>query len=129
MHSDHQYCRLQRILAIHSQLIQSLHHLRLFHDHQLPLRKHRIATRRCDHRISIHISTVAHSLIEIPLALINTMLQDRIAHHIDIIRLISHQKINRLEDAVLSILHNLSTQRICLYKTFCHNHTKIIRFL
>ena len=129
VHSDHQHSRLQRGLTVNSQFLQSLHHLGLLHNHQLTLSEHRISPRRSDHSIRRNIRTVAHCLIEILLTLIDAMLKNSIANHIYIIRLISHQKINRLEDAVLSILHNPPAQRISLYKTFCHNHTKIKTFL
>ena len=57
------------------------------------------------------------------------MIEYRIAHHINIIRLIAHQQIHRFEDTVAGIFHNLSAQRVSFYKSFCHNHTNIVRFL
>ena len=126
VHSYHQDCRLQRLLTIYGKFLKSLHHLSLLHHHKLTFCKHRITSGSRNHSISIHIRTVAHSLIEIPLALVKTMLHYRIAHHIDIIRLISHKKIHRLEHPVAGILHNLPAKGISIRKTFCHKIANII---
>ena len=107
MHCKDEDGGIQRILAIYCKFLQALHHLCLLHDHKLTLCKHGISAGRGYDCICIDICTVAHGLIEIPLALVKAMFQNGIAHHIDIIRLISHQKINRFEDACTSILHNL----------------------
>ena len=69
---------------------------------------------------------IADSLVEISLAFVKAMLQNGITHHIHIIRFIAHQQINRLEDAVLCIFHNLPAERISIYKTFCHKNANIV---
>ena len=129
MHGNHKDSRLKRSLAIYGQIFQSLHHLRLLHHHQLTVGEHRISSRRSDDCVRIHISSVAHCLIEVLLALVNAMLKYRIAHHINVIRFIAHQQIHRLEDAAAGIFHNLPAQRVRFYKSFCHNHTNIVRII
>ena len=55
------------------------------------------------------------------------MLHYGITNHIHIIRFISHQKINRAENAVAYVIHNIPAQGINLCKAFCHNLAKIIK--
>ena len=129
MHSNDQNGRIQRILTIKGKFFKRLHHLSLLHDNQLPFCKHRISSCRCYYLICIYISTITHSLVEVSLTFIKTIIKNGITDHIDIIRFITHKKINRLEDTATGIFDYIPAEGVYFNKTFSHNLANIQRIL
>ena len=119
MHEDDQHGGVQRLLAVQGQFFQRLHLLGFLHDHQLPVCHHREAPGGGDHRLGIHISPVADSLVEVLLPFLQAVVDDGVAHEVRIIRLLPHQQVHRLEGAGLRLLDETADQPVRFHVRFC----------
>ena len=99
---------------------ERLHGLGLLEHHKLSFCEHRIPSCCRYDIVGSGIRTVEDRLVEIPFIFFQCVVDDGIAYHVRIERLLPHKKIYRSEYLPAGIGDYLATQSVYLSITFCH---------